>query len=70
MTRTAPLFTDRDVELARRCIQFPESFNVTAPELKACLAVVDHCVGGSEVGEEEAMLARRLFDAIGRLIDQ
>jgi hypothetical protein len=60
------LFTERDAELAQACLNAPEQFNVTEPELRACGAVLTHYRDGRAINEDEAIIARRLLDIIAR----
>jgi len=64
------LFTERDLQTAERCLEAPAIFDLTEPEIRACRSVVEHCMRGAEITDDEALLARSLFDAIDRLTDQ
>jgi hypothetical protein len=62
-----PLFTERDLEIAERCLEAPTIFDLTEPEIRACRSVVEHCTKGAAINDDAALLARTLFDAIRRL---
>lgn len=62
-----PLFTERDIQIAERCIGHPETYGLTEPERRACLAVIAYCRNGTPIGHEYAILARTLFDAVARM---
>lgn len=64
MTDQRVVITRGELALARACIAAPEEFDVTEPELRACQGIVIFCENGAPLSEDDAALARKLFEVI------
>lgn len=60
------LFTDWDALLAKICLLDPDHHHLTAPECRACRAVIRHVESGAAMQDDEVRIARSLIAALMR----